>query len=440
MLCRVAVLEALYGEHDVPPGDFGYVVIVSVRRDEAAARLRSIRAILDALRVKYRETGDVIELVGQRRGFRVLAANVASVSGWTSIGVIADEVSKWRDVDSGSNPATEVLAALRPTLATMPNAREFISSSPVGLEDAHAKAFAAGDSESQIVAAAPTWIANPSLTEEATKRLEPDERIWRREYAAVPQGSALGAFEPDAIDAAMAEGHMRLVGPPVVVTDAASRGGDSYTACAAAYAVPDFDEVDRFEVDEERSDRASGLIALRLGVDGRPVQRKAFVPAEPVLYAWGWKDFDTSFKAGWTSEEIVEHIASFAHTIGASRVIGDQHDAYSLESLYSRRGILFKPYAIGANKALAVARLRRKLNERTIRLEPHDRLRRELLEYRERITPAGVSYSQDRDPFGGHFDHVAALVTLQTADIDGALHGAPIPARAQRLSALTTFG
>src|SRR5690348_2563921 len=39
-LCRVGVLEALYGQHRIPPGDVGVVAIVSVSRDEASQRLR----------------------------------------------------------------------------------------------------------------------------------------------------------------------------------------------------------------------------------------------------------------------------------------------------------------------------------------------------------------------------------------------------------------
>lgn len=189
-LSRLGVVEALYGHHDVPPGDIGVVAIVSTRKDEAAARLSTIKQILTALDVAYEPWGDGVQgirLVGRRIGFRVFAASVQGVSGFTSVFVICDEVSKWKDADTGQNPATEVLASVRPTMVTMPNARIVLSSSPFSILDAHYDAFEAGDSDFQIVAEAPTWVANPTLTEADTRALEPDEAKWSREYAAVPQ-------------------------------------------------------------------------------------------------------------------------------------------------------------------------------------------------------------------------------------------------------------
>jgi hypothetical protein len=72
----------------------------------------------------------------------------------------------------------------------MPNGRIVLSSSPMGLLDAHADAFALGETDGQIVAHAPTWVANPSLTEKGTREREPDEVVWAREYAAIPQAEA----------------------------------------------------------------------------------------------------------------------------------------------------------------------------------------------------------------------------------------------------------
>ena len=48
-LSRLAVVEMLYGKHDVPPGDIGVVAVISTDRPEASGRLSTIAAILDAL-------------------------------------------------------------------------------------------------------------------------------------------------------------------------------------------------------------------------------------------------------------------------------------------------------------------------------------------------------------------------------------------------------
>ena len=227
--CRVAVLEALYGLHKVPPGDVGVVAIVSVDRREAARRLRTIRQILDALGVAYGPIDGGIQLATRPIAFQVFTASIAGVSGFTSIFVFCDEVAKWKDADTGANPATEVLASLRPTMKTMPNARMVLSSSPMGVLDAHADAFGQGDSEApQMVAHAPTWVANPTITEADTHAEEPDELLWKREYAALP----LEDFETSVYTTAILDRATRaaLVIPPehgwtyIATTDPATRG------------------------------------------------------------------------------------------------------------------------------------------------------------------------------------------------------------------------
>jgi len=85
-LSRLAVAEALYGHHDVPPGDLGFVAVISTDRKEAARRLRTIKSILDALRIEYEPVPDTpmaIYVVDTRIGFSVFTASVAGVSGFT---------------------------------------------------------------------------------------------------------------------------------------------------------------------------------------------------------------------------------------------------------------------------------------------------------------------------------------------------------------------
>ncbi len=192
-LSRLAVVEAVYGRHDVPPGDVGFVAIISTDRPEALGRLRTIEAILDALGVAYRPCrGGVvgIELVGRRTGFRVFTATIKGVSGFTGIFVLCDEVAKWADADTGANPAAEVLASVRPTMKTMTNARMVLSSSPMSMFDAHYDAYEQGDTDLQLVATAPSWIANPTITEADCVTEEPDESKRAREYGAIPQAQA----------------------------------------------------------------------------------------------------------------------------------------------------------------------------------------------------------------------------------------------------------
>jgi hypothetical protein len=186
-LSRLAVVEALFGKHDIPPGDVGVVAFISTTRDEASQRLATIRAILDALGVKYRPVDGGVGLIDRPVVFKVYAATVSGVSGFTSILVICDEVAKWKDRDTGANPASEVLASVRPTMATQREARIVLSSSPMATVDAHYDAFEEGETAQQCTAHATTWDANPTVTEADTHALEPNAKTRAREYGAIPQ-------------------------------------------------------------------------------------------------------------------------------------------------------------------------------------------------------------------------------------------------------------
>ena len=196
---RVAVAEILTCRHRVPPGDTGMVTVVSVDRREAADRIKTMHAILDALGIPNKPKADGIELPERNYGIAIRTGSIAGVSGFTCICALGDEVSKWKDSDTGVNPADQVLASWRPTMATMPDAKMFLLSSPMGTDDAHARAFDEGDTSRQMVAYAPTWIAHPALTREGLQRDEPNVRVFKREYEAIPspeiEGSLLTASE-----------------------------------------------------------------------------------------------------------------------------------------------------------------------------------------------------------------------------------------------------
>jgi hypothetical protein len=180
------------------------------------------------LGVDWKPIENGIELTGRGIAFVIFTASVGGVSGFSCICAICDEVAKWRDHETGSNPATEVLASLRPTLAGQPNARLYLSSSPMGTRDAHAVAFDLGETALQFVAWAPTWIARPLLTEEDCRALEPDEDTCSREYGAIPfDGSTAMLFTLPMLLAVTRSGVEDLPcdgSPHFAAQDPASRG------------------------------------------------------------------------------------------------------------------------------------------------------------------------------------------------------------------------
>lgn len=390
-LCRIAVLESLFGDHVIPPGDVGVVAIVSVSMREATERLRTIRAILDAFDIGYdRKVTSEIRLTSRPVVFRIFAATQGAVSGFTAICIICDEVSKWMNEDTGANPAAEVLAAIRPTMATMPHARIFLSSSPLGMTDAHAEAFALGGTEYQSVAHAETWVAHPAVTEEETHRLEPDVRIWKREYAAIPQHAVLGAFDPEDIARAFQPREPGIPGHAVMINDVSSGKKDSWTWGVCRFETP---------------------------VSGDP----------PYIR---FMSLDGIHGAFWKTEkgpEVVGRIASIARDSDALTVHGDQREEFMVTGEFGRCGLGYFPHAWTAtSKPEAIQVVRRWLREGLLSLPPHEPMRKELLAFEERVTPSGGITFGARG--GAHDDYVALLVTAAMAHEERFFYAVALPA------------
>ncbi len=385
-LCRVAVLEALFGGHKVPPGDTGVVAIVSVNRGEATGRLKTIAAILKTLGVKHRATAEEIELVDRNVVFRVFTASLTGVVGFTSICILCDEVALWEDKETGANPAKEILGFLRPTMATIPTARIFLSSSPVGQLDAHYEAFELGDTDAQRVFTAPSWIANPTLTEDGTRELEPNERAWRRQYAAIPQAGTLNCFEPDAIDRAFAP---RVGTPtsPILVLDPSSGRKDSFTYATMGWLKPD-----------------TGPAYLRVDLIG---------------------GIEGAFWQHTAGSLIVERLAGLAAGRKITTVAADQRESLMLASEFSKHHLDYKVHDwTASSKPKAIERIRRLFADGLLSIVDHDKMKKELLGFEERITPSGAFTFGARG--GLHDDYVALLLTGALADMAGQIPESPL--------------
>ena len=431
-LCRVAVLEALFGEHSIPPGDVGIAAFVSVSRDEASQRLRTIRAILDALGVGYRPIEHGVELESRPIAFKTFVATVAGVSGFTCIVAVCDEVAKWRDAETGANPATEVLGSLGPTLATQPHAKKFLASSPVGRVDAHAVTFDQGETSFQSVAYAPTWEAHPAITEQATHDLEPHAPTWAREYAAIPTDGAVNAFaEADTAHLArLPHPDSYALNSGALFIDSSSGRGDAWTWAIAQYIVEPCGE--SIYLTREVRD-AQGTLTMRdmirYGEDGRPLDNPKYRPPRQVLYLSALGAFEGPFAQTISFSDVVAAVSAVARGWGVTRCFGDQHLAYALEGEFAKNGLRFaeSPWT-GPSKIEATSTARRLLRERTIAVEPSEeaeKLRRELLLMEERITPNGITIQAKRTA-QGHADRASLLLLVAHCESEGAIAGSPL--------------
>jgi hypothetical protein len=370
-LARVAVIETLYGDHQVPPGDVGVFAFVSVTRREARQRLSTIAEILDVLKVSYTRRGDEIELNNTNRLFRVYSASFRTAVGFTCIGMVADEAAKWRDDDTGANPATEVLRSMRPAMATMPNAHEFLSSSPWATLDAHHEHMELGDTEHQNVESAPTWVANPTLTEAQCRELEADEETFQREYGAIPmRGGVSIFFDSRAIEDSVLKDWTNPRTPRI---------GEQVT-CGADFGF--------------KSDFSALYISHLLG--------GMYMPGELVVLK---PQKDRPLKPSEVAKAFAETISKH----GSQGVMADGHYREAMVEHLApfRLALLDAP----AQPVKAFIRARTLLHQDRIRLPNDKTLLRDLREIQKRPTPnSHIRIILPRRSGGGHSDMVSAFV------------------------------
>lgn len=445
---RVGENEVLAGDFVVPEGEIHYWIDVSENKAEAAQRLRQYETHLTILGVPFERRGDEIVVPHLRRGFMVRAFQIGRVSGFRALGARSDELAKCSSDPTADSPASEVLASIQAMMVTHLKHRPklLLLSSPVGLLDEHARRFARGDTADQIICFGETWTCNPSISKEETRRVEPDDRIWKREYCAIPQANLSNAFDPDGVARAFRRiGISHALGRPFCVVDASSGGGDAFTWAIAQWVAPRSAHarylsqlVPRRVTLADRSvvfDEHDLIPDYVRHEDGSPVENpewRAEDALPPVLLVGNVKAFEGRFAGKIAGSEIVRQIARDCRRAGVHVVIGDQREAFFLGSEFKSHGYRFHPLSwTNSNKIEAVTRLKRQFAEGSIVLSDDEKLKAELLNYSERITASGAIVYSARSA-GAHDDRAALLVTAALGEIEGLTDGAPTRVRRQR--------
>ena len=387
---KCSLAETLFGSFRVPPGERHYDIEVSETRDEATKTLAIKQQYLRFIGEPFSATTDTIELLNQPdRGFKVLACRVGAVSGWRAFGFTLQEVAKWNN--EGVNPTKEVFASANAMTVTHPTARKRVFSSPMATSGDFFDMFERGNTDYQQVSQGSSWEFNDAITEQQTRELEPDDRVWRREYLGVPQAGALSAFDAGAITRAFAI--PTTEGKPcqrIMVLDPSSGRADTWS-----FGIVGWNETE-----------LGGFICFDT-IDG--------------IEGSFWKQI--------SGPEIVSKVAAIAKEHGVRHVHADQRESLMLEGAFAKHGLAYTVHDWTAtSKPAAVERVRRWFADGAIALPDHDKLRRELLSFEERITPSG------QFTFGGRGnskdDYVALLITAAMADMadDIPKRGGGIPA------------
>jgi hypothetical protein len=242
MLAMIAIYVAVFRDWSqyLQPGERGTVMVLSADRRSARTIFRYATAFLKALDVVSieRETNDTIEL-SNGISIEIATASYKTVRGYTIVAALLDEAAFWSD--EGSNPDAEILAALRPSMATIPGALLLVASSPYAkrgiIYDAFQKHFGC-DGDNVLVWKAPTRLMNPSVPQSFIDgEYAKDRASAAAEYGAEFRDDISGWADRSLIEAAVTRGV--TVRPPLpginyrAFADPSGGQKDSFTAAVS---------------------------------------------------------------------------------------------------------------------------------------------------------------------------------------------------------------
>jgi hypothetical protein len=192
-----------------------------------------------------RETAEGFDL-NNGVSIEIHSASWRSNRGYTVAAVLADEIAYWRFEDTSANPDREILNALRPAMATIPNAMLLCASSPYATDGAMFTAYRRHyrkDNSPVLFWKAPTRLMNPGVPQRLIDEAYADDHAAAdAEYGANFRQGMANFISRDVVDAAVIEGRYEMPPTPGITylarIDPSGGGQDSMTL-AIGHAIGD---------------------------------------------------------------------------------------------------------------------------------------------------------------------------------------------------------
>jgi hypothetical protein len=380
ILAVIAVFLACF--HDwrqyLAPGERATVMVIATDRRQARVIFRYIGALLSDVpmlaRMIERETAEAFDLADSVT-IEVQTASYRSTRGYTIVAALCDELAFW-PTDTASDPDFEVIAALRPGMATIPGAMLLCASSPYArrgaLWDVHRRHHGK-DASPILVWQADTRTMNPTVPQrvidEATER---DPAGAAAEYGAQFRSDIESFIAREAVEACVVLG----------VRERAPDPGTSYWA----FVDPSGGSVDSMTMAiGHRHDDLSIIDATR--------ERKP--PFSP--------------------ENVVAEFAALLKTYRISKVTGDRYGGEWPRERFREHGIMYE--AAGKPKSDLYQVMLPAINSCQIELPDDARLVAQIVGL-ERRTARGGRDSIDHAP-GGHDDLCNAVAGVVAELVSG---------------------
>jgi hypothetical protein len=201
-------------------GERAVILLVAGDRQQAKILYRYVVGILNApilndLILNY--TADSLDLKGCVT-IEIVTRSYKSVRGRSVCAALLDECAFWPSDESSSDPDHEVVAAIRPSMATFPDAMIIAASSPYSkkgiLWDAW-KRYYGRDDPSTLVWQAPTRTMNPSVPQEfIDEEYERDPISASAEYGANFRSDVDAFVRAEVVEDAVVSGRYELMPAP----------------------------------------------------------------------------------------------------------------------------------------------------------------------------------------------------------------------------------
>ncbi|MGA2533825.1 MAG: hypothetical protein ABSG19_12420 [Candidatus Aminicenantales bacterium] len=197
-------------------GEKGWIFVVAVDKQQAGIIKNYISGIFNSnatlKSMIAQETRETLELTNGVN-IAVKTCSFRSIRGYTILCAILEEMAFWRSEETGANPDKEVLAAIRPALATVPDSLLIGISTPYSrqgiLWDQFRQHF--GKTGGPLVWRAPTRVMNPTIAEKTIETaLASDRQAAKAEWEAEWRDD-VSAFMPlEMIEAVVISGRYEL--------------------------------------------------------------------------------------------------------------------------------------------------------------------------------------------------------------------------------------
>jgi Phage Terminase len=217
VLALIAVFLATFIDWTpyLSPGERGTVMVIATDRRQARVIFRYVQAFLSRVPMLAalieRETSDTIDL-SNGVTIEILTANFRTVRGYTLIAALLDELAFWRSEES-ANPDTEILAAIRPAMASISGAMLLCASSPYARRGALWNAFKRhfGKPSPTLVWKADTRTMNPTISQGLIdEAIEDDPASAAAEYGAEFRVDVETYVPREVVEAAVVPGRYEL--------------------------------------------------------------------------------------------------------------------------------------------------------------------------------------------------------------------------------------